>query len=81
MPCAWSHWAESAHRHEAAQPPRPFPARRGVDSRLFAASERSGQAIAMLLSLIETPEANGLNPRTWLVDPLTMLPNWPKKAG
>lgn len=35
----------------------------------------------MLLSLIETPEANGLNPRTWLVDPLTMLPNWPKKAG
>ena len=44
---------------------------------LFAGSERGGQAIAVLLSLIETAKANGLNPRTWLVDTLTKLPRWP----
>ena len=44
---------------------------------LFAGSERGGQAIAVLLSLIETAKANGLNPRTWLVDTLTRLPRWP----
>ena len=44
---------------------------------LFAGSERGGQAIAVLLSLIETAKANGLNPRTWLVDTLTKLPSWP----
>ena len=44
---------------------------------LFAGSERGGQAIATLLSLIETAKANGLNPRDWLVDTLTKLPRWP----
>ena len=44
---------------------------------MFAGSERGGQAIATLLSLIETAKANGLNPRQWLVDTLTRLPRWP----
>ena len=44
---------------------------------LFAGSERGGQAIAVLLTLIETAKANRLNPRDWLVDTLTKLPRWP----
>lgn len=36
----------------------------GRENWLFAGSERGGQTIAVLLSLIETAKANGLNPRT-----------------
>jgi hypothetical protein len=44
---------------------------------LFAGSERGGHAIAVLLSLIETAKANGINPRDWLIDTLNKLPRWP----
>ncbi len=44
---------------------------------LFAGSARGGEAFAILLSLIETAKANGLNPRDWLLDTLKRLPTLP----
>lgn len=44
---------------------------------LFAGSLRAGQRMAVILSLLETAKANGLEPHAWLRDVLMRLPSWP----
>lgn len=44
---------------------------------LFAGSQRGGERMADLLSLVHTAWLNGLEPQAWLRDVPEKLPSWP----
>ena len=46
----------------------------GRKNYLFVGNQRSGQATATVLSLIETAKANGLEPRAYLTSTMRELP-------
>jgi transposase len=45
--------------------------------RTFAGSDRGGQRAAAVYTLIETCKLNGIDPRAWLADVLSRLPDYP----
>lgn len=53
------------------------PVAMGRKAWLFAGSQRAGERMAELMSLVETAKMNGLEPWTWLRDVLEKLPSWP----
>lgn len=53
------------------------PVAQGRRNWLFAGSQRGGERMADLLSLVHTARLNGLEPRAWRRDVLEKLPSWP----
>jgi transposase len=43
----------------------------------FAGSDRGGQRAAAVYTLIKTCKQNGIEPRAWLADVLSRLPDYP----
>jgi transposase len=43
----------------------------------FAGSDRGGQRAAAVYTLIKTCKQNGIDPRAWLADVLSRLPDYP----
>ncbi len=50
----------------------------GRSNWLFAGSFAAGERAARIMSLLETPKMNGLEPHAWLTDVLQRLPGWPE---
>jgi len=53
------------------------PVAQGRRKWLFAGSQRAGERMAGLMSLLEMARLNGLEPWAWLRDVLEKLPPWP----
>lgn len=53
------------------------PVAMGRKAWLFAGSQRAGERMADLMSLVETARLNGLEPWGWLREVLEKLPSWP----
>jgi transposase len=49
----------------------------GRNNWTFAGSDRGGQRAAAIYTLIETCKLNGIDPRAWLADVLSRLPDYP----
>jgi hypothetical protein len=49
----------------------------GKKNWLFAGSERAGQRVAAIQTLLGTAKLNGIDPTAWLKDSLEKLPTWP----
>jgi hypothetical protein len=69
---------KTAHSHPSGGKSDESPAL-GRKNWLFIVSESAGKRTAVMMSLLATAKANGLNPAIWLTDTLQRLPTTKNK--